>query len=267
MIPAEQVQALEVEYALFNACRTLSSPAPSAMKVCALHGVVLLVDRSRPASTYANRVLGLDDESFEAFDEMLDRYDKSEGAAPRIDLRLEHCTPDLKDGLHRAGFEQTESLCYLGHDVCDIANPADGVDIRRWHTDDADAFLDLLESAGGEEIPAEVRSAKREYYCTDRFRKFVAYVKGSPVAWATLFVTDDGKHGYLANAYTDPRHRGRGLQRELLLARLHDSAELGLETVVTDVEPGTTSLRNCRRVGFQIESVHLLWERRTSKHD
>jgi ribosomal protein S18 acetylase RimI-like enzyme len=74
-----------------------------------------------------------------------------------------------------------------------------------------------------------------------------------------MFVAEDGKHGYLANAFTQPDYRGRGIQRDLLLARLHDGAELGLDLLVTDVESGTTSLRNCWRVGFEIESVDLIW--------
>ncbi len=217
----------------------------------------MLFDKSRPESTYTNRILGLNESALGSLDELLGRYDPR--TPPCIDLRIENATaPVVNELLHRR-YRPTISLYFLAAQTA--GRQADAThDIRRLGPNEAGAFLDLLETEGGPAIPADVRAAKAPYYCTDRFRTFVAQVDGRPVAWATMYVTDDEKHPYFANAFTHEEFRGRGIQRDLLLARMRDAAELGLDTLVTDVVPGTTSLRNCRRAGFEIETANCLWE-------
>jgi len=258
VLSADLIQSLEVEYAIFNARRTLASMESCVVETCPANGALLLFDKSRPGSTYTNRILGLNENTLGSLDDLLGRYGQS--TPPRIDLRIENATAAVVNELLQRGYRPTAHLCFL---AARAATPPPGNrtdNIRRWESDEANSFLDLLEQGSGAEIPAEVRAAKAPYYCTDRFRTFVASVDGYPVAWATMYVTDDQEHGYFANAFTHEEFRGRGIQRDLLRARMHDAVELGLETLVTDVEPGTTSLRNCRRVGFQMETVHAIWE-------
>ena len=247
LIDADHIQALEIEYARFNERRTLGSSVVNEFVSTAVGRVMLL-------GTPANRIVGLGPDSIAGLDELLGEF----AAPPRIDVRDEDCTPQVQAELEQRGYARTGGLCFL---ALEAPWPIESVqhEIRRWTAIESDAFLDLLEVAGDSTIPAETRAAKRGFYCSDRFRTFVAEVDNHPIAWATMYVADDARHGYLANAYTHPDYRGRGVQHDLIRARLQDGAELGLATLVVDVEPDTTSLRNCSRAGFELVSVHEIW--------
>ena len=97
------------------------------------------------------------------------------------------------------------------------------------------------------------------HLCTDTFRFFAVWRDGRPVALATTFLGELG--AVLGNAYTREDDRGRGLHRALLAARLADAARRGIPHVVTDVEPDTTSHRNCERAGFTVVREQEIWER------
>ena len=53
-------------------------------------------------------------------------------------------------------------------------------------------------------------------------------------------------------AGTASEFRGRGLQIALLRARLAAAAEAGCEYAVVVTQGGTTSQRNCERLGFRV---------------
>ena len=177
---------------------------------------------------------------------------QSAPAAAHVELPVEECTAEVERSLTERGYRLEYRLRYL---TAPPGAPAPTHDIRRWT--DGDAFLDLLNP----DLAPEIKAAKSRYYCTERFRVFVAHVDGRPAGWATLYVADDGRHGYLANAYTHPDFRRRGIQRDLLRARMRDAADLGLESLVTDVVEDTTSERNCERAGFRRAARHAVWVR------
>ena len=62
------------------------------------------------------------------------------------------------------------------------APPPPETQVERFGRDDAERFLDLLDPDG--DISPEIRELRREHYCTDRFRTYVALVDDTPVAWS-----------------------------------------------------------------------------------
>jgi hypothetical protein len=53
-------------------------------------------------------------------------------------------------------------------------------------------------------------------------------------------------------AGTSAEYRGRGLQTALLRVRLAAAAEAGCEYAIVVTQGGTTSQRNCERLGFRV---------------
>ncbi len=61
--------------------------------------------------------------------------------------------------------------------------------------------------------------------------------------------------GGLATLFADstiPRFRGRGLQRELIAARLHEAVALSCDLAAASTAPGSQSQRNYERMGFRV---------------
>ena len=84
---------------------------------------------------------------------------------------------------------------------------------------------------------------------------YLAMVGGRPIAAAVLYV--DGTIGWCGFAGTLPAFRGRGAQSALLTRRARDAAERGCqwvvcETMAESAERPNPSLRNMRRLGFEL---------------
>lgn len=73
-----------------------------------------------------------------------------------------------------------------------------------------------------------------------------------------------GESAWLGPAATDPDARGRGAQSALIVARLNEGIERGgrqfvVETAEPKPEKPVTSLRNLRRLGFEVAYVRPNW--------
>lgn len=243
---------LEIEYTRFNSARTLRSPEPSEFRVERFSSeLIALVDPARRRPGYPNRILGLTPRSLPVLDQALTSYAR-EGLVPEIQVSSH---PDVDARLSELGFRPLHTLAYLSRAPAQLTHE---LEVERWGRDRADDFLDLLRHAGVE-LTDELRTLRREHYCTARFRVHVALVDGTPSAWATLFVRE--KLGFFANAFTLEDVRGRGCQTALLASRLRDAHELGLEAVVTDLVHESASHRNVERAGFRLERVETVWQR------
>jgi hypothetical protein len=98
------------------------------------------------------------------------------------------------------------------------------------------------------------RTLSRIMELTPNVRRYLALWQGKPAAAATSIVRSGV--AFLGGAATMPEFRKLGLQRALLVRRLHDAAESAdLATVGTG--PGTGSQRNVERVGFRIAYTQL----------
>ena len=251
----QQLLHLCLDYTRFNAARTMSTARPSEFTTIAKGEALALLDLARPQAALFNRVLGFQESTIDQLPGILELYESS-GASPQFDVATEHLSPPVCEALMAAGFRPVEGLAYLIARNC-VAQPS-GLPVEVWPHDQADRFLELLKTSGVQCDP-EVWEVRREFYCTDTFRAYVAILDGQPRAWGTLYVSPHG--GYLANAFTQPEFRGRGCQTALLAARVADAAELGLDFLATDIVPETISHRNIRRAGFEIATLHTHWQR------
>jgi GNAT superfamily N-acetyltransferase len=82
-------------------------------------------------------------------------------------------------------------------------------------------------------------------------------VDGTPAAAGALVVHEGV--GYLADAATDPRFRGRGCQTALIRRRIADAALAGCDLVAAQAEFGSTSQRNLERGGLRICCTKAVW--------
>jgi len=183
----------------------------------------------------------------------------SDGISPEISIEPQANTESLQDWLSSQGFAPIYQLEFLELRTADYIAaeqaPA-SISIERWQQDRADEFFALLKTSGLE-CSNEIWENKRTFYCTNRFRCFVAVMNGKPCAWATTFIDD--KQAILANAYTQESHRSQGCQTALLRARIEDAIALGCERLLTDVLPNTTSRNNCTAVGFGSTGIRTVW--------
>lgn len=82
------------------------------------------------------------------------------------------------------------------------------------------------------------------------FAQYVAHI-GDEVAGGATLRMDRGV-AQLAGAATLPAHRRRGVQAALLARRLADAAEAGCDVAVVTTQPGSASMRNVQRTGFDL---------------
>jgi ribosomal protein S18 acetylase RimI-like enzyme len=80
----------------------------------------------------------------------------------------------------------------------------------------------------------------------------VASVNGKMAACGAGLVIPEHRVFAVCGAGTLAEFRGRGLQTALLRARLAADAAAGCEYAVVVTQAGTTSQRNCERLGFRL---------------
>jgi ribosomal protein S18 acetylase RimI-like enzyme len=81
---------------------------------------------------------------------------------------------------------------------------------------------------------------------------FAASMEGKVVACGAGLVIPEHRIFAVCGAGTMAEYRGRGLQTALLRARLAAAAHAGCEYAVVVTQGGTTSQRNCERLGFRV---------------
>ena len=81
---------------------------------------------------------------------------------------------------------------------------------------------------------------------------FAAEIDGNTVACGAGLVIPEHRIFAICGAGTKAEFRRRGLQTALLHARLTAAAKQGCEYAVVVTQGGTTSQRNCERLGFRV---------------
>lgn len=131
--------------------------------------------------------------------------------------------------------------------------PARPDEAERWSLTVARAF-----GEGADPSAADVDTA-RLIALHAHSRLFLALVDGEAVAGAVVGL--DGDMAHLYSGATLPAHRGRGLQRALVQARLAFAAARGCRLATTQTDPAGTSRRNMERAGFTFGYTLLQFER------
>ena len=253
----KRVKDIYSSYFHFNNERTLSTGLPSELCVVEAEGCSVFVDKTRK---YDNQVIVHGACSTENLENYLKLY--NHGYSPEISIEPQAITNELKTWLSNREFKpayEHEFLELRASNYVASTDVPEAVSIERWGHNNVDDFLALLKTSGLE-CTDEIWEMKRSLYCTDTFRCYVAKINGKPCAWATSFIEND--YAILANAYTQENYRAKGCQNALLRARIEDAISLGIQVLLTDVIPNSTSSKNCKSVGFSRVGIRSVWCKR-----
>lgn len=253
----------ELVYSKYNAEKTLSATEASAFECQRFEGLDVTRDEGR-ADPYYNRIVRLPaDTPPTALQRALDFLDER---SARVEVPLTS-TSMVTSGAHRkilqsCGFSRSDDVAWW---VAQRRTPEDAAS-------DADASSSVLV----EEISRERHAALRSLFETDgpiesatweqkidatfdpQMRWFGVFDAEQLVAAASIWTHE--RASILGSAMTRQSHRRRGIQRLLLDAR----RRCGAETHFVDVEPDSTSERNCSRAGFAPFERRQVWTREVS---
>jgi len=128
-----------------------------------------------------------------------------------------------------------------------------GCEIRRGLPEEAEAAGAIVEQAFFPDgAPEPFRGLLAPLYQMEGGITFVASIGGKMVACGAGLVIPEHRVFGLFGAGTLPEFRGRGLQTALLHVRMAAAAAAGCEYAVVVTQGGSTSQRNCERLGFRL---------------
>jgi ribosomal protein S18 acetylase RimI-like enzyme len=128
-----------------------------------------------------------------------------------------------------------------------------GCEIRRGLLAEADTAASIVERAFFPDgAPEAYRGLLAPLYQIEGASVFVAAVDGNLVACGVGMTMPEHRVAGMFGAGTLAEFRGRGLQTALLRARMAEAAKAGCEYAVVVTQGGTTSQRNCERLGFRV---------------
>ena len=126
-------------------------------------------------------------------------------------------------------------------------------EIRRGRPEEAQELGGIVERAFFPDgAPEAFKDLLTPLYQMEGAVTFAASVGGEMAGCAAGLVIPEHRVFALCGAGTAADYRGRGLQTALLRVRLAAAAEAGCEYAVVVTQGGTTSQRNCERLGFQV---------------
>jgi GNAT superfamily N-acetyltransferase len=198
--------------------------------------------------------LGFDGPVTAADFERLEAFYRSHSAPAQLDI-CPLTDPTVLELSNTRGYRIAElnNVLYANLDRQQSVDVPKGVTIRRGTTAEAGVFSDLLTSSFFEKEtpPPDFADMLAPLFHFPEALTFLATVDGVPVAAAAGRIIPEHRVFALFGAGTLPQFRGRGIQTALLRTRMKAAAEAGCELVVVVTRGGTTSERNCIRLGFQ----------------
>lgn len=264
----ERMIHLETELTRFNNERSLQL-AESRLTVTPIGGTTLLSDELSPQSSYYNRVIGFGPSDLDRLPEILGIYEAA-GIDPCFDMSPDRQTGEVAEALASKGFVPRLQLAFLknerigkdmGRDLSEGFPSLTKIEIFLIsNEEEAISFIRLIERSRGEDSPAldeAIVQQKSRYFYREDFRNFVAFIGGEPVGMGSMFIRGDT--GYLANDFTFPGYRRRGVQTAMIRHRLQAAAALGLKRVYTDVEFASASHANMLKSGFELVYMNAFW--------
>jgi GNAT superfamily N-acetyltransferase len=252
-----QIEKIEMELTAFNSKRALAS-VEKKLEIIQVGDSQLLKDKVSPHSIYYNRVKGFSTTDLDKLDQIIQIYEQDQ-ITPCFDLAPNLINHDVARALAKKGYFSAEQLAFLQIPPSEMKLASHECKIVQVTEENAEEFINLIGLSTGQTYEAEVMKQKSEYFYSPNFKNFIAYIGGQPAAMGSLFICEN--EGYIANDYTFPDFRGKGLQTALIQHRLEVAKEMDLEMVYTDVEFGTTSHNNMVKIGFQLVYINSFWMR------
>jgi GNAT superfamily N-acetyltransferase len=151
------------------------------------------------------------------------------------------------------GIAELNNLHFLP--LSDLApfTPLTGISIRRGAREDALALSDIVTRSFFEkgDAPEGFRDLITPMFEFPGAITYAVTVDGALAAAAAGLVIPEHRIFALFGAGTLPPYRGRGIQTALLRTRMQAARDAGCEYAVVVTQGGTTSERNCLRLGFR----------------
>ena len=231
---------------------------PLGVEVRHFDGVVALMARRLPSMNF-NRVVGLK-AGDEPLIEPLARWYRDNAVAVRFELAPGDHSPELGRALAEHGYFQSGfQVSLYGAPRSEKVSVPD-IAVQPVHTEAAmDRFLEAYIAGWKltEPVHANVQNDFRPWRHQQGWHLFVGLADGQAAAAAILYLHDG--IGYFADATTNPKFRGRGLQAALLRARSAFAHANAAELVFGQAEFGSASHRNMERVGLRALHTRALW--------
>ena len=185
----------------------------------------------------------------------LEKFYRSHGAPAQVDL-CPLTDPSLLELVkeRRYGIHELNNVLYRVLDQKEAAAEVPDVCIRRSKPEEAGVFSEILSRCFFENgnAPEGFAEMLAPLFAFPEALTFLAFVGDEPVAAAAGRVILEHRIFALFGAGTLPDFRGRDIQTALLRTRMKAAAEAGCEVAVVVTQGGTTSYRNCVRVGFEV---------------
>jgi len=198
--------------------------------------------------------LGFDGPITAADLDRLENFYRSLGAPAQLDL-CPLTDPSVLELVNARGYRLAElnNVLYCVLDSQHSVDLPSGVTIRRGSTVEAGLFSDLVTRSffENQSPPADFAGMLAPLFHFPEALTFLATVNDVPVAAAAGRIIREHRVFALFGAGTLPEFRGRGIQTALLRTRMNAAAEAGCELAVVVTRGGTTSERNCIRLGFR----------------
>jgi GNAT superfamily N-acetyltransferase len=253
LILADHALARRIEGADAHNARAGAAMRPDAAVLDAAGGVAIFLGAESPLTLAIG--MGLNGPVREAELAEIEAFFRSRGAPVSFELApLAH--PDFIQALTDRGYRITEfnnaMVRRLQH-----YNIAFTPRVRRALPGEDDVWAHTLGHGFFEnsELTEEEMDVGRDLFRTPGALAYFASIDGETAAGAALFIRDG-----LATLCADgavPHFRRRGLQSELILARLNEAAARGCDLATASTAPGSLSQRNYERLGFQVAYTKL----------
>ncbi|MEH6993452.1 GNAT family N-acetyltransferase [Neobacillus drentensis] len=256
LLEVDSINEMELALTAFNSKRALS-PVDKDLQFKKIGDCRLLIDTKSPSSIYYNRIKGFGVNDMNKIDEILANYD-SKQITPCFDMTPNNINREVAKTLMSKGFYCAEQLVFL-EIVPHFDEYENNKEIKlvKVTKENVMEFLHLIARSNEMEIEDELINRKADYFVEPIFQNYIAYIGQEAVGMGSLFIHE--QKGYIANDFTFPSHRGKGVQKTLLQHRIKAAKEMGLTKIYTDVEFGSASHNNMLKVGFQTIFNNSFW--------
>lgn len=180
------------------------------------------------------------------------------GVPPELDM-CEYAHPSAFDLLKAGGYAETGTVSTFSRSLsglnAEVEGATDGIEVTTTTARDASIATSVegFRSGGRQEwlLSLLAQSAAHRADTTTFFARIDGEIAGA-AGLACLDVCEGVK---FANFYIDstlPAHRGKGVHKALILARMAAAKKMGCEVVMGSARAGSGSARNMERAGMRL---------------
>ena len=163
--------------------------------------------------------------------------------------------------LDRRGYRVLEFSNVLFRDASaeGLPSPRSGAQIQRAASADAGLWSRVVaEGFLGPDYPVEMLSLFEWLFRSEAGSGYLARVDGVAIGGGGTLI-HEGVATFFGDS-TIAAHRGRGVQLDLIAARLKDAVANGCDLVMATTQCGSISQRNYERLGFRVAYTRTKWQ-------